>query len=285
MKVLSLPPVSASCNSAPTSTSPNANQQQSIPSPNHSILIARRRSLLLASASGILAASPFLVSTATAASSPPVASSSSEIQQNYNKYAQTYDNLDGGTFAEALGFPEQRKSLLQAARGDVLECGVGTGLNLQFYTLSNLKSFTAIDISPGMLANAQQKAATLNFPSSSTALLQADVAALPFADDSFDTVIDTFSMCVFPDPAAALRSMARVLRPQGQLLLLEHSRSKFALLGAYQDLTSAPVAAMGKGCVWNQDVVRLVQEAGFRIDVVQPHLGDLVLSLRAVKKI
>lgn len=63
-----------------------------------------------------------------------------------------------------------------------------------------------------------------------------NVESLPFADDSFDCVVDTFSMCVFPNPLQALKEMARVLSPNGKLLLLEHSRSSSPVLGWYQVL-------------------------------------------------
>ena len=214
----------------------------------------------------------------------PTASDITNIQESYNQYAETYDDLDGGVVAEALGFPDQRRDLLREASGDVLECGVGTGLNLQFYNPSNLRSFTAIDLSSGMLTQAQRKATTLHLPPGALQFSQADVAELPFPNNSFDSVIDTFSMCVFPDPAAALQSMARVVRPGGKVLLLEHSRSTSPLLGWYQDFTAAPVAALGKGCVWNQDIVKLVESAGLKIVRVEPHLGDFVLSITATKE-
>jgi methyltransferase OMS1 len=207
-----------------------------------------------------------------------------QIRRDYDGYAASYDDLDGGAVAEALGFPDQRAALLARARGDVLECAVGTGLNLQFYDVDALRSFTAIDISPGMLAQAQRKAeAALRLGSDALDFRTADVAALPFPDVSFDCVVDTFSLCVFPDPGAALKSMARVLRPGGRALLLEHSRSQSPLLGWYQDVTAEPVAAMGKGCVWNQDVPALVWAAGLRVERVDSYLGGLVLAIEAVR--
>lgn len=266
-----------------------------------SIPIARRR--LLTGISTVMVALPSLKNKSSAAlinppPPPPVNSSSSstnDIKESYNQYAEDYDDLDGGAVADALGFPDQRKALLQEATGDVLECAVGTGLNLRYYNPKNLRSFTAIDLSRGMLRQAQLKATDLQFPSSAPStstssasnsflsFQQADIATLPFPDNSFDSIVDTFSLCVFPDPAAALRSMARVVRPGGKVLLLEHSRSTFPILGWYQDVTAAQVASMGKGCVWNQNVIKLVENAGLKIERVDKYVGDLVLSITAMK--
>ncbi|KAL4447973.1 hypothetical protein ABPG75_005192 [Micractinium tetrahymenae] len=208
------------------------------------------------------------------------------IERAYDQYAATYDDLDGGTAAEQLGFPALRQQLLARARGDVLETAVGTGLNLPYYQPAALTSLTGIDLSSGMLAQAAARGQRLGLPGSmGLRLVQADVERLQEAvgGQTYDTVVDTFSLCVFPDPAAALRSMAACLRPGGQLLLLEHSRSSFGPLGWYQDITALAVAATGKGCRWNDDVAALVQAAGLQIEQTEAHVGGLITSLIAVK--
>lgn len=128
----------------------------------------------------------------------------------------------------------------------MLETAIGTGLNLPFYDTAALASLTAIDLSSGMLARARQRAEQLGM-ADSVQLVQADVEHLQEAlgGRAFDTVVDTFSLCVFPDPGAAIREMAACLRPGGVLLLLEHSRSEFGPLGWYQ--VSAPQRASGSG--------------------------------------
>lgn len=208
------------------------------------------------------------------------------IERAYDQYAATYDELDGGAAAKQLGFPALRQSLLARARGDVLETAVGTGLNLPYYQPAALTSLTGIDLSGGMLAQAAARAQRLGLPDSAgLRLVQADVERLQEAlgGQTYDTVVDTFSLCVFPDPAAALRSMAACLRPGGQLLLLEHSRSAFGPLGWYQDVTAPAVAATGKGCRWNDDVPALVRAAGLQIQQAEPHVGGLIVSLVAIK--
>jgi len=91
----------------------------------------------------------------------------------------TYDDLDGGSAAEQLGFPALRQQLLAAARGDVLETAVGTGLNLPFYQPGALTSLTGIDLSSGMLAQAAKRAQGLELGSSvPLRLVQADVERL-----------------------------------------------------------------------------------------------------------
>ena len=196
-----------------------------------------------------------------------------KMKENYDAYSRTYDDLDGNKrVVETLGIDQLRTKMFERVKGDVLELAVGTGLNLPYY--KRVKSLTAIDLSPGMLEKAEEKFRELekrdiednsdNRRNTNVKFEIANVESLPYEDETFDYVVDTFSMCVFEKPDAALREAKRVLKKGGKLLLFEHSRAKKnALLSTYQSATSGMVKKMAKGCDWSQDVERLVGEAGF----------------------
>ena len=195
------------------------------------------------------------------------------MKENYDAYSRTYDDLDGNKrVVETLGIDQLRTKMFERVKGDVLELAVGTGLNLPYY--KRVKSLTAIDLSRGMLEKAEEKFRELekrdiednsdNRRNTNVKFEIANVESLPYEDETFDYVVDTFSMCVFEKPDAALREAKRVLKKGGKLLLFEHSRAKKnALLSTYQSATSGMVKKMAKGCDWSQDVERLVGEAGF----------------------
>lgn len=133
---------------------------------------------------------------------------------------------DAGRFDKQMGFMEKlfgtehRPWACARARGETLEVAVGTGLNLPFYAPD--VPLTGIDLSPGMLEVARERAAALG---REVELLEGDAHDLPFEDSSFDSVVCTFSLCGIPDPALAVMEMRRVLRPFGKLILVDHVRS------------------------------------------------------------
>ncbi|KAJ9516730.1 hypothetical protein QJQ45_027134, partial [Haematococcus lacustris] len=239
-------------------------------------------------------------------------------------YAPRYDELNAGPLARAVGFDELRASLLAQASGSVLEVAVGTGLNLPLYDWQQVKSVRAVDLSEGMLAQAQARITAL--PSLQThqddiTLSQDNAESLSMGDNSFDCVVDTYSLCVLEHPLAALKEMARVVRPfseGGRVLLLEHARAELPLLGWYQcrhisasssehsnlralavthaaafakastpvadlDVSAATVAATSKGCMWNQDVSALLAAAGLRVIRLSRHTGGTVVMVEAVR--
>mmetsp|Transcript_6721 Transcript_6721/g.14136 ORF Transcript_6721/g.14136 Transcript_6721/m.14136 type:complete len:315 (-) Transcript_6721:18-962(-) len=205
--------------------------------------------------------------------------SANEASQSYDTYAATYDELDGGAAASALGIEAARSAILSRAKGRVLEIGVGTGLNVNKYKFSNkasatdsndnegVTSLTLVDISDGMLDEARAKISALNLPQHiQVEFLRADATSQLvqlFGKNSFDTVVDTFSLCVMGNEGAknCLLQMRDVVKDQdGRILLIENTRSSNPLLGLYQDATADAASQVGgKGCIYNQNVTGMIQ--------------------------
>lgn len=198
----------------------------------------------------------------------PVAFTPRELQQKYDEVARYFDRLEA--IPEFLGLRRLRRSLVRQATGRVLEVAAGTGRNFPFYAPD--VELTAIDLSPGMLQIARERAQRLGRP---VPLVVGDAEKLPFPDAAFDTVVSTMSVCTFPDPVAALREMGRVCRPGGQILLLEHGRSSVGWIGRWQD-RRADRNAQIVGCHWNREPNDLVLAAGLRpLDARRRLLGIL----------
>lgn len=195
-----------------------------------------------------------------------------EASSSYDEYASTYDDLDGGSAASILGIDQARTQYIQKyARGEnVLEIGVGTGLNLDRYDFSKIGNLTCVDISAGMLLQAQQKVP----PSAKINFLQADATtelSTTFEANTFDTVVDTFSLCVMGNDGAkkCLQQIKRIVKSKqdgGRILLIENARSSNPVLGWYQDATAEAAAKNGgKGCLYNQDVASFIRQASLEI--------------------
>ncbi len=180
-----------------------------------------------------------------------------EIRQKYEKFARWYDLMDG--MPEILGVRRLRRTLFQRASGRVLEIAAGTGRNLRYYP--EICKITAVDFSPAMLEVARSRANRLGL---SVPFLVMDAENLAFPDRSFDTVVSSLTLCTFPDPAAALREMARVCRADGRILLLEHGRSDRLWLGRWQD-RRADRHAKALGCRWDREPLDLVRQAGLTL--------------------
>jgi len=137
-------------------------------------------------------------------SSLPILKTCSAITTPYDEYASTYDDLDGGPLAKALGIDDARSKLIQSAKGRVLEVGAGTGLNIDKYRFASddepvgVTSLTLVDVSNGMLRKAQDKIHSSTYvPKEKVHLVVADATTdlvKAFGVDQFDTVIDTFSL-------------------------------------------------------------------------------------------
>ena len=145
----------------------------------------------------------------------------------------------------------------------VLEVGVGTGKNMPYWPKD--VPMTAIDLTPGMLAAAERRAQRLGLAAD---LRLGDVQALDFPDGGFDAALATFVFCSVPDPVLGLRELKRVVKPGGQLLLLEHVRSAHPRLGALMDFVN-PLVVRLMGANINRRTVENVRAAGWRIERVE----------------
>jgi ubiquinone/menaquinone biosynthesis C-methylase UbiE len=134
--------------------------------------------------------------------------------------------------SEEAGLREDRRALLAHARGYVLEIGAGTGLNLPLYPREGIDRIILAEPDRHMARRIRPRTGDAPAP---VEIVTASGEALPFADATFDTVVATLVLCSVADPHAVLREVARVLRPGGGYLFLEHVRAHDARLARWQD--------------------------------------------------
>jgi len=171
-------------------------------------------------------------------------------------FAGLYQPLLWG--GERAGMRELRRDLLTQARGRTLEIGGGTGLNLAHYPADVDLVLTEPD--PSMRARLRRVAGDR------AEVVDAPAEHLPVPDASVDTVVSTLVLCTVDGPDRALREVARVLRPDGRLLFLEHVRSESPALARRQDRAAAAWQRFAVGCRCNRATVELIEACGFRVD-------------------
>jgi ubiquinone/menaquinone biosynthesis C-methylase UbiE len=172
------------------------------------------------------------------------AMSGDDIATLYDELADRYERWG---WANHLFSGPLRKRAFGDASGRVLDIACGTGTNVRY--LPPTAQLVGVDISDEMVEAARAELERLRRGGT---VYRMDAQELQFPDDSFDTVVSALSTCTFPDPVAALEEMARVCRPDGRVLLLEHGRSGVELVGRYQDWR-ADAHYERHGCRWTQD--------------------------------
>lgn len=183
---------------------------------------------------------------------------------NERVFAAFYPRLVA--LAENAGQRETRRELIAHADGRTLELGAGSGLNVAHYTAA-VSELVLTEPSPAMLGRLRAALAAADPPVASVEVLPAPAQDLPFADASFDSVVCTYVLCTVPDPAAALREVARLLRPGGRFLFLEHVHAgEGTLLGRFQDLVERPHRYVAAGCHPNRRTDRLLEASPLRLE-------------------
>jgi len=159
----------------------------------------------------------------------------------------------------------QRRLVVPAASGRVLEIGIGSGLNLPFYG-SAVSSLTGLDPSTKLLAMARKSGQDLPFDVS---LLNGSAEAIPCEDRSFDTLLSSWTLCSIGDLPVALQEMRRVLRPGGRLLFIEHGRAEERPIAAWQDRLNPLWRRISGGCNIDRRIDRLIGAAGFSFTALE----------------
>jgi phosphatidylethanolamine/phosphatidyl-N-methylethanolamine N-methyltransferase len=201
---------------------------------------------------------------------------STVIKKRYDRIAPFFDFLEAPM--EGLFFRQWRERLWAKAAGHhILEVGVGTGKNLDYYPKA--ARITAIDFSPAMLKQATQ---AKDRKSAQVELALMDVQSLSYADNSFDTVIASFVFCSVPLPIKGLKELYRVCKPGGQVLLLEHVTSSKPIIACAMSILN-PVVVKLFGANINRDTVKHVRACGFSSVRVDERSGDILKLIEAKK--
>jgi ubiquinone/menaquinone biosynthesis C-methylase UbiE len=178
-------------------------------------------------------------------------------------FARAYDPLVW--VGEHAGMRALRQEVVGRARGRTLEIGGGTGLNLAYYP-DEVDDLVLVEPDAAMRSRLEER---LSRSGRRARLFDSPAECLPCADASVDTVVSTLVLCTVDAPDVALQEIARVLRPDGQLLFVEHVRSESPWLARWQDRLVTPWRHFARGCRCNRATTQLILASGFRLDDVR----------------
>jgi ubiquinone/menaquinone biosynthesis C-methylase UbiE len=165
---------------------------------------------------------------------------------------------------------EERARIVPQAVGRTLEIGVGTGLNLAFYT-DEVTEVVGVDPSAAILERARGRVAACRAP---VTLVEAPAESLPWAGESFDSVVVTYSLCSVGDPARVLGEIGRVLRPGGRLLFVEHGLARAPLTRAWQRAATPLWRRLAGDCHLDRDIPALLRGANLRTIEMSERPGE-----------
>jgi ubiquinone/menaquinone biosynthesis C-methylase UbiE len=156
----------------------------------------------------------------------------------------------------------QRSKIVPRARGKVLEIGIGSGLNLQFYRADQVEKVWGLDPSLELQGKARSRAASAGLPVDFIGLSGEQI---PCDSAFFDTVVVTYTLCSIPDVTAALHEMRRVLKTDGTLLFCEHGRAPDSTVRRRQESLDRWWPKVAGGCHLTRPVPELLRTTGFSL--------------------
>lgn len=157
---------------------------------------------------------------------------------------------------------KQREKIIPLASGNVLEIGIGSGLNLPFYNKNKVRHLTAIDPSAAIWKKNSFDTNTLGFEFD---FIEAFSENIPAANNSFDTVVITYALCTIQDTDKAFDEIKRVLKKDGKLLFCEHGKAPDKGIERWQNMLNPFWKKIGGGCNLNRDIPFMIEHNGFKI--------------------
>ena len=167
--------------------------------------------------------------------------------------------------SEEAGLRDKRRDLLARARGRTLEIGAGTGVNLELYP-DAVTELVLTEPDPHMRSQLEKKLAGLGRRAE---VIDAGGEQLPLPDANVDTVVATLVFCTIPDPETALGEIARVLKPEGRLLFIEHVRASDPKSAHWQDRLERPWGWFGRGCHPNRNTLATITGSALEVSEVE----------------
>ncbi len=155
-----------------------------------------------------------------------------------------------------------RQRVVPLAQGEVLEIGVGPGVNFVHYDRAKVAKIYALEPNPGMLRRAEEQRRRTQLD---IEFLDLPGERIPLPDASVDTVLSTFTLCTIPGVVAAIQGVGRVLRPDGKFIFFEHGLSPDSAVRRWQERTEPFFQWAFEGCHVTRDIPALIQEGGFKI--------------------
>lgn len=157
----------------------------------------------------------------------------------------------------------QRQKVVPLAKGKVLDIGIGSGLNIPFYSSDKIDKVIGIDPSHELIELAKELA---NDSKASIELVIGSAESIPYPDNFFDTVLVTYTMCTIPNVEIANKEMWRVLKDDGRLIFCEHGLAPDKKISKWQNRIDPFWGKIAGGCHLNRDIQKLITDAGFSFE-------------------
>jgi len=169
-------------------------------------------------------------------------------------------------FRKPQAIDEIRRRILPLARGDVLEIGVGPGVNFPYYNPATVSKLYGLEPNSGMLRRAEEQRRKTQLE---IEFLDLPGERIPLADASVDTVVSTFTLCIIPGVVEAIRGIGRILKPNGKFIFFEHGLAPDSEVQSWQRRTEPLFRWAFEGCHVTRHIPTLISEGGFTIENIE----------------